>query len=67
MGPVFDLDFKRRVNLSDLIEEPAMGGFVQKILRYSDRLGTQEWALLLVGVIVIGYFCLRGFGSRSGY
>ena len=44
-----------------------MGHLFRDLLRYADRLGTQEWALLLIGVIVVGLFCLRGFGSRSDY
>lgn len=44
-----------------------MSHMIQEVLRYADRLGTQEWALLLIGVIVVGFFCLRGFGSRSKY
>ena len=36
-------------------------------LRYLERLDTQGWVLLLLGVIVVGFFCLRGFGSRSNY
>ncbi len=44
-----------------------MSHLLRNVLRYAERMGTQEWALLLVGVIVVGFFCLRGFGSRSGY
>jgi len=36
-------------------------------MRHVDRMDTQEWLLLLVGVIIVGVFCLRGFGSRSQY
>ena len=44
-----------------------MDQFFQNALKYADHLGTQEWAFLLIGVILIGFVCLRGFGSRSGY
>lgn len=37
------------------------------MMRYLDRMGTQEWALALIAAIVLGVFCLRGFGSRSQY
>ena len=37
------------------------------ILGTIDRMGIQEWMLVLVGAIVIGFFCLRGYGSRSNY
>ncbi len=37
------------------------------LLRQIDRLDTEQWTLVLVAAIVVGFFCLRGFGSRSGY
>jgi hypothetical protein len=27
----------------------------------------QEWTLLFVGAVIVGFFCMRGFGSRSKY
>ena len=36
-------------------------------MRVVNSMGTQEWVLALVGVIIVGFFCLRGFGSRSKY
>jgi hypothetical protein len=30
-----------------------------------DRMGPQEWLLVLAAMIVFGGVCLRGFGSRS--
>ncbi len=44
-----------------------MSQYIERFIGYAERLGTQEWALLLIGVVLVGYFCLRGFGSRSGY
>ncbi len=44
-----------------------MGYLFDQLLRYAEHIGTQEWALILVLVIVIGVVSLRGFGSRSGY
>ena len=35
--------------------------------RYINTLDKQEWLLILCGVVVVGVFCLRGFGSRAGY
>lgn len=40
---------------------------IREALRTIDRMGPTEWALLLGAVIVIGLFCMRGFGSRSSY
>ncbi len=31
------------------------------------RLDSQEWFLMMCGALVIGFFALRGFGSRSNY
>ncbi len=44
-----------------------MNGLIQNVLRHAERLNSQEWALMFALVIVIGFFCLRGFGSRSSY
>jgi hypothetical protein len=30
-------------------------------------LDKQEWLLVLIAAVVIGFFALRGFGSRSNY
>jgi hypothetical protein len=30
-------------------------------------LNRQEWLILLVAVTVVGFFCMRGFGSRNNY
>lgn len=38
-----------------------------EIIRYADRLGPQEWFLVMAGLIIVGLVCMRGFGSRSGY
>lgn len=38
-----------------------------EILRVIDRMGTQEWLLVLGGMIIFGLFCMKGFGSRSKY
>ena len=37
------------------------------LLRLIDKMGPQEWLLVLAGVIILGLFCMRGFGSRSDY
>ncbi len=37
------------------------------LLHHIDRLDTEQWTLILAAAIVVGFFCLRGFGSRSGY
>lgn len=39
----------------------------RELMRMANRLDAQEWLLILVGVVVVGWVCLRGFGSRSSY
>jgi hypothetical protein len=44
-----------------------MGHFYREIVRYLDRLSPQGWLMVLAVAIIVGLFCLRGFGSRSRY
>jgi hypothetical protein len=44
-----------------------MGHLWRDVMRTINSFGTQEWVLLLLGVIIVGLVCLRGFGSRSRY
>jgi hypothetical protein len=44
-----------------------MGHVYRDILRYVDRMGLQQWLVVLAVVIVVGVICMRGFGSRSKY
>lgn len=32
-----------------------------------NQLDRQEWLMLLLVGMVVGFFCMRGFGSRSKY
>lgn len=36
-------------------------------LTYVNHFGPQQWLLTLLGVVLVGAVCLRGFGSRSSY
>lgn len=36
-------------------------------MRFIQQMDTQEWLFALLGVVVVGLLCLRGFGSRSDY
>ncbi len=36
-------------------------------MRWVTSLDKQETLLMLVVVTIIGFFCMRGFGSRSNY
>jgi hypothetical protein len=44
-----------------------MNHLINDVMRTIDRMGTEEWALALGGLIIVGLICMRGFGSRSGY
>lgn len=44
-----------------------MGHLWRNVMRTVDSMDTQEWMLALIAVIVVGFLCMRGFGSRSQY
>ena len=44
-----------------------MGDAYRHALHWFDRLDKQEWLLLMAAAVVLGFFALRGFGSRSNY
>jgi hypothetical protein len=44
-----------------------MGQFYRQVIRFLEQLDTQEWVLVLLGLVVVGFVCMRGFGSRSDY
>ncbi len=37
------------------------------VMRFIERMDTQEWAIVLAAMIVVGFLCMRGFGSRANY
>jgi len=48
-----------------------MWDYVSKTIRWAlhatHGLDRSQWFLVLLGVLLLGFFCLRGFGSRSNY
>jgi hypothetical protein len=44
-----------------------MGKYISYALRYLEQLNTQEWVLVLLGLVILGFVCMRGFGSRTNY
>ena len=36
-------------------------------VRWAESLSMSQWLLVLLAVVAVGAFCLRGFGSRSNY
>jgi hypothetical protein len=39
----------------------------REIVCYVDRMGPHEWFLVLAAMMVVAFFSMRGFGSRSRY
>jgi hypothetical protein len=39
----------------------------REILCFVDRMGPQQWLLVLAAMIVVAAICMRGYGSRSQY
>ena len=44
-----------------------MNHYYRQIVHFLERLGPQEWVMILAAIIVVGLLCLRGFGSRKQY
>ena len=44
-----------------------MDQFCRDVMRFIERMDAQDWLLALLAVVVVGVFCMRGFGSRSNY
>jgi hypothetical protein len=44
-----------------------MWSYYDRLMMWLDTLGQNEWFILLVGVLIAGGLCLRGFGSRKNY
>ncbi|MFO0899570.1 MAG: hypothetical protein U0836_19250 [Pirellulales bacterium] len=41
--------------------------YYNDVMRWVTSLDKQESLLMLVVVTIVGFFCMRGFGSRSNY
>jgi hypothetical protein len=37
------------------------------VMRWATSLNRQEWLIVLVVAMVLGFLCMRGYGSRSNY
>ena len=31
------------------------------------RMDSMDWTIALVAVVIVGFFCTKGFGSRTNY
>jgi hypothetical protein len=44
-----------------------MNDVYNQAMRWVSSLDKQDWMLLLTAALVLGFFALQGFGSRSNY
>lgn len=44
-----------------------MWNWYNACMRSIDRFDLQDWLFIFLLVVLIGAFCMRGFGSRSNY
>jgi hypothetical protein len=40
---------------------------IDVIREHATQMNPQEWFLVFVVVVIVGFFCMRGFGSRTYY
>lgn len=48
-----------------------MSRFISYVCRSVDgtiqSFGPQQWAIVAMALVVLGFFCMRGFGSQKSY
>lgn len=44
-----------------------MWNLYSQAMRFAGGLTQQQWFIVLCGVVIVGFLCLRGFGSRANY
>jgi hypothetical protein len=44
-----------------------MNRLIDTYMGYIYKMGTWEWFMVLMAVLVVGIWCMRGFGSRTSY
>ena len=44
-----------------------MSRYIDSYMRLIYRMDEWEWFLVLLAVLCMGIFCMRGFGSRTDY
>ena len=45
----------------------AMSEIYHNVSRWINSLDKQDWLLVLIGTVVVGFLCLQGLGSRKNY
>lgn len=41
--------------------------YLRPVFRCCASLDRQEWIFVFIAALVLGYFCMKGFGSRANY
>jgi hypothetical protein len=41
--------------------------YIHSMMLYFDRLNSHQWMWVLFGIVLLGLYCMRGFGSRAKY
>ena len=41
--------------------------YYNSVMRAVAGLGPNEWLVVMIAVVLLGFFCMKGFGSRSDY
>jgi hypothetical protein len=44
-----------------------MHRLIDHYMGYVYRMGTTEWFVVFIAVLLLGVYCMRGFGSRTDY
>ncbi|HZZ28033.1 MAG TPA: hypothetical protein VFE46_08530 [Pirellulales bacterium] len=44
-----------------------MNDIFNHAFQWMNRLDRQDWMLVLIAAVILGFLCLRGFGSRTNY
>jgi len=44
-----------------------MWHYYYSTMSYINGIGRTEWFYILIGAMVVGGFCMRGYGSRKDY
>jgi hypothetical protein len=41
--------------------------YLDRVADYAGSLDRNQWIVLAVAVVLVGFICMRGFGSRNNY
>jgi hypothetical protein len=68
LGTFRDLGFaERNCNLSGMTTMSSIIQFCQRTFTRLENLDFPQLSLLVLVIVAFGFWCLRGFGSRSNY